>query len=153
MKPVVVIGLGSPLMSDEGVGIHVLHALEKRFAKSVHVEFLDLGTAGARVLHAIAGRSKAVIIDCAFMDKKPGSIARFTPHDVASRKVEPRISLHGGDLLDTIALSRAIGEAPGNIVIFGIEPAEVSQGEKLSKALAARLSEYVDAVAAEIEKE
>jgi hydrogenase maturation protease len=153
MKPVVVIGLGSPLMSDEGVGIHVLHALEKHFAKTRRVEFLDLGTAGARVLHAIANRNKAVIIDCAFMDKKPGTILRFTPHDVTSRKVEPRMSLHGGDLLDTIALSRAIGEAPGNIVIFGIEPAEVSQGEKLSKALAVRLSEYVDTVAAEIEKE
>jgi len=153
MRPVVVIGLGSPLMSDEGVGIHVLHALEKRFAKSRRMEFTDLGTAGARVLHAIAGRKKAVIIDCAFMDKKPGTIQRFTPGDVASRKIEPRISLHGGDLLDTIALSKALGECPEEIVIFGIEPAEVSQGENLSKALAARLSEYVDTVAAEIEKE
>ena len=55
-----------------------------------------------------------------------------------------------GELLNTIELSRRIGECPAEVVIFGIEPARVEMGESLSPALASRLGEYVEAVKADI---
>ena len=149
MKQVVVIGLGNPLMSDEGVGVRVVQALE---AEGVHprADFVDAGTSGMKALHAMAGRAKAILVDCAKMRTEPGTLRRFGPDHVVSRKELPGFSLHEGDLLNTIELSRRIGECPAEVVIFGIEPARVEMGESLSPALASRLGEYVEAVKAEI---
>jgi len=149
MNDMVVIGLGSPLMSDEGVGVHLIRKLSTLDRKWPGVDFLDLGTAGARILHAIAGRKKAVFIDAAFMDKTPGTILRFTPEDVHSEKKLPRMSLHEGDLLQFLDLSRRLGECPKDIVIFGIQPRDLSPSESLSPALAGRTDEYVEIIAAE----
>ena len=149
MKQVVVIGLGNPLMSDEGVGVRVVQALE---AEGVHsrADFVDAGTSGMNALHAMAGRAKAILVDCAKMRAEPGTLRRFGPDQVVSRKELPGFSLHEGDLLNTIELSRRIGECPAEVVIFGIEPARVEMGESLSPALASRLGEYVEAVKADI---
>ena len=150
MNDIVVIGLGNPLLSDEGVGVHLVRNLSTLGQCGPGVDFFDLGTAGARILHAIAGRKKAVFIDCAFMDKEPGTIRRFTPDDVRSGKILPRMSLHEGDLMQFIELSRRLGECPDEVVIFGIQPEDLSMGEALSAALADRMDEYVEMIAAEL---
>ncbi|MBN1808006.1 MAG: hydrogenase maturation protease [Planctomycetes bacterium] len=150
MNDIVVIGLGSPLMSDEGVGIRVVRALAARSEAFPGVDFEDMGTGGGRVLHAIANRGKAVIVDCAFMGESPGSIRRFLREEVLSRKEGGGLSLHGGDLIATLELSAALGESPGVTVIYGIQPESVSQGEELSETLMGKLGEYVDAVASEL---
>ena len=149
MKEVVVIGLGNPLMSDEGIGVRVVQALE---SGAVHprADFIDAGTSGMKALHAMAGRAKAILVDCAKMGAAPGTLRRFGPDQVASRKQLPGFSLHEGDLLNAIELSRRIGECPAEVVIFGIEPERVEMGESLSPSLARRLGEYVKAVEAEI---
>jgi hydrogenase maturation protease len=114
------------------------------------VDVLDLGTSGMSVLHELAGRQKAIFVDCALMGEPPGTLRRFTPDDVMSRKVQTRVSLHEGDLLNTIALARRLGTCPDDVVIFGIEPSAVEPGDELSSLLAAKLNDYVDAVRAEL---
>ena len=66
---VVVIGLGNLLLSDEGIGVHLIRRLSERQDKFPLVEFIDAGTGGMNVLHLIANRKKAVIIDCVKMGK------------------------------------------------------------------------------------
>ncbi len=142
VKEIVVIGLGNPLMSDEGVGLHLLRILIDRQKQYPDVEFVDAGGSGMRALHAMARRRRAVFLDCAFMGEKPGTLRRFRPEEVASKKILPRLSLHEGDLLDTIALSRKLGECPPEIVIFGIEPGSIGPGETLSATLKEQMNEY-----------
>ncbi len=52
------------------------------------------------------------------MGLSPGLIHRFTPEQVSSKKLRMRYSLHEGDLLNTIDLSRRLGECPDDITIF-----------------------------------
>lgn len=146
MQSTVVIGLGNPLMSDEGIGIHLVRALASRADRFPSVEFLDLGTSGMTVLHALAGRRLAVILDCACMREPSGAIRCFTPDQVASVKDAPRFSLHDGDLMDILALSRQLGEYPAKVVIYGIQPASLEMGESLSAVLSARFEEYLQFV-------
>lgn len=150
MIDTVVIGLGNPLMSDEGVGVRVLERLRAGGLPEA-VEAMDLGTSGMAVLHAIAGRERAVFIDCACMGCAPGTLRRFVPDEVRSRKVATRLSLHEGDLVNTLALSRRLGECPAEVVLFGIEPAEMGPGLDLSPALAANVDRYAEAVRRELE--
>ena len=148
MNDTVVIGLGSPLMCDEGVGIHLVNELERRgFAG---VDFKDLGTSGMSVLHAIAGRRKAIVIDCALMGEAPGTIRRFGPEEVRSKKQLPRLSLHEGDLLAFLDLAARLGNAPDEIVIYGIEPSEISPSMEISEVLTARMDDYCRTISAEL---
>lgn len=149
MKPVAVIGLGNPLMTDEGVGVRVVEALQKNGALLPEVDVLDLGTAGLTILHYLGGRDKVIFVDCALMGEHPGAFRRFTPEEVNTRKVRTRLSLHEGDLLHTLSLARQLGECPGSVVVFGIEPQSVEMGEGLSPPLRERFDEYVEVVAKE----
>jgi hydrogenase maturation protease len=149
VRSVAIFGLGNPLMSDEGIGISVLQALGLRDDLPATVELIDLGTGGMSLLHETAGRLKLIFIDCAFMDQPAGTLIRFSPEDVRSRDVRMRWSLHEGDLLATLALAAAVGECPDDVIIFGIQPANVEPGQTLSPALAKHLTSYVDQVITE----
>ena len=148
-RPVVIVGLGNPLRMDDGIGSRVVAELEARGQVPETVETLDLGTAGFAVLHAIAGRRKAVFIDCAFMGKPPGSITRFKPDEVHSDKLQSRCSLHEGDLLHTLELARKLGACPEDVVILGVEPERIESGQTLSPTLESRLDHYVQATRSE----
>ena len=150
MKPILVAGLGTSLMRDEGVGPRVIEALLCEAHRFPDVELMDLGAGGMAALHAMAGRRRAVFVDCARMGEPPGTIRRFTDSQVRSRKELPGVSLHESDLLQVIALSRRLGECPEEVVIFGIEPADISAGEGLSPALREGLPRYTAAIAAEL---
>jgi len=141
--PTVIIGLGNVLMTDDGAGIHLVRSLAARASAFPMTEFLDLGTAGMTVLHALAGRRNAIILDCARMNQAPGAICRFMPDQVASVKDVPRFSLHEGDLLDILTIARRVGDYPATVIIYGIQPASLDMGESLSPVLTARFDDYV----------
>jgi hydrogenase maturation protease len=146
MKPTLIICLGNPLMRDEGIGICLASELSAHLAGNPDVEVMDLGTGGLAVLHAIKGRKKIIFVDCAVIKQPPGTMLRFTPQQVRSKKIRMRYSLHEGDLLNTLELSRRLGECPDEIVIFGIEPKEISDGEGLTSELQNNIRQYVQTI-------
>jgi hydrogenase maturation protease len=149
-KDTVVLGLGNLLMSDEGIGIHLIRKLSEHQDKFPSIEFIDAGTGGMNVLHLIANRKKTVIIDCVKMDKKPGTIKRFEPADVQTVKKMMHFSLHEADILRIIDLSKQLGECPQKIVIFGIEPESLELGQKLSETLSDGIDAYSVAICKEL---
>jgi len=151
-RPVVVLGLGNPLMGDEGIGVHLIERLAASGEQYPSVDFIDAGTGGLSVLHLLDGRRKAIIIDCAFMDEPPGAIRRFTPEDVRSRKVLAHQSLHEADLIRIIEMARQLGQAPEQIVIFGIQPEQVRAGGELSRTLVEKADEYISLILRELEQ-
>ena len=150
VRKIAVIGMGNPLMSDEGIGVRLIARLQKTELPET-VDVLDLGTSGMNVLHELEGREKVIFVDCTMMGEPPGTIRRFTPDDVTTRKTQPRLSVHEGDLLHTISLARRLGTCPSDVVIFGIEPKSIDFGENLSPELTDRLEEYDEAIRAEID--
>jgi hydrogenase maturation protease len=150
-KDVVVVGLGNLLMTDEGAGLHVIYELMAMSERFDHVEFIELGSSAMSVVHAIAGRQKAILIDCAHMNQPAGTIRRFTPDDVISKKEAADFSLHEGDLLGELVLSRQLGEYPDEVIIFGIQPKSMLPGEDLSPELRERLESYIEMVGKELD--
>jgi len=150
-KDIVVLGLGNPLMSDEGIGGFLIEALSKKQDNFPDVEFIDAGTGGMSLLHLIADRDKVILVDCAYMNTEPGTIKKFTPQQVKSVKNLAHQSLHEADVLKIIDISRELDQCPRQIIIFGIEPERVELGHKLSDALSSRVSDYLDAIAAELQ--
>ena len=150
-KDIVVVGLGNLLMTDEGAGLHVIYELMAMSERFDHVEFIELGSSAMSVVHAIAGRQKAILIDCAYMDQPAGTIRRFTPDDVISKKEAADFSLHEGDLLGELKLSRQLGEYPSEIIIFGIQPKSMLPGEDLSPELQEQWESYIEMIGKELD--
>jgi hydrogenase maturation protease len=150
-RPVVVLGLGNPLMGDEGIGVYLIERLAGSAADHSSVDFLDAGTGGLSVLHCIEGRRKAVFIDCALMDEEPGAIRRFTPEEVRSRKVLAHQSLHEADVMRIIEMAAQLDQAPEQIAIFGIQPERIEFVQGLSPTLMERMDEYISLVLQELE--
>jgi hydrogenase maturation protease len=135
-------------MGDEGIGVRVVQELAARAEEWPGVEFADLGTGGMALLHALSGRTRAVLVDCARMGDAPGTMRRFEPEQVRSAAGPP--SLHEPDLLGVLAVGRRVGQCPERVVIFGIEPARIGPVQGLSQELERRLGAYAGRVAAEL---
>ncbi len=151
-RETVVVGLGNPLMSDEGVGARVIERLSAFAERYPWVDFVDAGTGGIALLHLLDGRGKAVIVDCALMGIAPGGIRRFTPEQARSVKRPAYESLHEADILQIIDISRELDQCPGEIVIFGIEPRRVCHGQELSREVAERMDYYIDSICKELDR-
>lgn len=149
-KPVVVLGLGNPLMADEGIGVCLVVRLSRLASERAEVEFVDAGTGGLAVLHRIRDRRKAIFIDCAYMGETPGTLRRFTPEQVCSRKVLAHQSLHEADLLRILDMSRQLGQMPDEVVIFGIQPERIEPSPDLSPSLTRRIDEYLTVLLKEL---
>lgn len=155
MKEILVIGLGNPLMADEGIGVVLIERLEAlarqdRIPGAGRIQFHDGGTGGMNLLHVLAGRQKAVLIDCALMGTQPGTIQRFTPDQVQTVKKLSHLSLHEVDILKVLDISRQLGECPQDVVFFGIEPHEICQRMSLSPLLQAQIPHYLQTLLQEL---
>ena len=87
-------------MGDEGVGVHVVRALEKHTLPA-GVECLDGGTGGFILLEPLQNADRIILIDAAADGNPPGTVTRTTPH--FSRDYPPTLTAHDigvKDLLD-----------------------------------------------------
>lgn len=149
-KNTVVLGLGNPLMSDEGIGGFLVEKLQTQADNFPNVEFIDAGTGGMAMLHLIEDRKKAVLIDCSYMNTAPGTIKKFTPQQVQSVKKLMHYSLHEVDILKVLDIVRQLGSCPQQMVIFGIEPSVIELGTSLSDIVTAKIDDYITAITEEL---
>jgi hydrogenase maturation protease len=123
-KHILVLGLGNLLLSDEGVGIHVIRELQKKsFPKNISI--VDGGTGGFELIRYFRGMEKVIIIDALKSDDKPGSVFRFTPDEFRSAELHP-FSSHQGGLSELLNEIKKLDPAP-EIIIYGIVPGETRQ--------------------------
>lgn len=146
---IVVVGVGNLLMTDEGVGIHILERLQQDYILPPEVEGIDGGTAGLLLPGLVARADFLLILDAVALPKPPGSVVRLTGEALAARfqiKLSPH-QLGVADLLTTLVL---LGEEPGEVVVIGVVPDRIEMGLALSLVVAAAVPEAVAAVAAEL---
>jgi hydrogenase maturation protease len=138
----ILLGLGNPIMSDDGIGLVVSEAIHGRLPGFV----LDMSSAGGfDVVDRILGYGRAVIIDSMVTGRYPrGTVVRID-NDASIETVRIGHS-HGIDFVRAIELARSCGAAvPEEVVIYGIEVADpFSIGEEISAVLLENLESIVD---------
>ena len=140
-----VVGIGNILLRDEGIGCHVVHALEEMSLPDV--EIIDGGTS-LDVLQLLGDADKLVIVDAVEGGGLPGQIYRFHPEDITLEQ-QPLLSLHDMSLIDNLKLMQLwhnIDEA----VIIGVEPGEIGWGLELSSNVQERMPQIIDAILSEL---
>ncbi len=146
----VVIGLGSPLMADDGLGIAALERLRERWTLAPEVELIDGGTWGMNLLHLIEAARCVVLIDAIDVGAAPGASVELE-RDALPRFLGGRISPHQVDLRDVLALAELRGTLPERIVAIGLQPARVELAARLSPTLASRIDVLVRRVVDRLE--
>jgi hydrogenase maturation protease len=140
-----VLGIGNVLLRDEGVGCHVVHALEG--ISPPDVKTIEGGTC-ADALQLLEDADKLVIVDAVKGGGMPGQIYRFHLEDVSVEQ-KPFLSLHDMGLLDSLILMK-LWHNIGETVIIGVEPRELGWGLELSPELQEKMPRIIDAVLSEL---
>jgi len=144
-----VLGVGSSVLSDDGVGLAVARALESRAGGRGDVEFATNEEGGFTLLEDALGFDRLVVID-AVLGAEPGRLTRLALQDLA-----PTVHCgapHGLDLATVLEFGRRQGLAvPREVVVYAIEVRDVNAfGERLSPEVEARLGEIVATIEREV---
>jgi hydrogenase maturation protease len=119
-------------MCDDGAGIEVLEALRK-MTLPAGVEILDCGTGGMALLHTLADLDGVVIADAVNFGGTPGEVKTFSPDDAVSVKELKRLTLHEGDVFETLVLARRLGQCPKKVVICAIQPRRIEPRQGMTR--------------------
>ena len=141
-RRVAVLGVGNPGKGDDGAGVAAARALRRRLspADRRRVRVLIAGLAPENFtgkIRAIAP-DLVVIVDAALGGHPPGTVFRIEAEKISDDGVTThRISLR--------FLVRYIEESIGcPVLVLGIEPEKMAEGEKLSAAAKKAISSAVD---------
>lgn len=160
---ILVIGLGNPILGDDGVGWQVCQQVQARLSSSqvvgilkmpaeaspaldgdFPVEFDCLSLGGLSLMERMIGYTHAIIIDAITTQIYPtGAILRFDLQELPNSASGRLASAHDTSLQNALQMGRMMGaELPGEIVVVGIETQAIFDfSEKLSDETKASIPE------------
>ncbi len=142
-----VLGMGNPILSDDGVGLLVARALEHQIPD---VDVVTTELVGLNVLDMLVGYDHVFLIDAATTrDKSVGELHRLKEGEGSLHL----FSSHGVNFPELIQLGKEFGyKMPEVVAIYGIEIVEEAFfGEGLSPDLAQKLDSIIETIKGDIE--
>lgn len=134
--PILVLGLGNMLLSDDGVGPALLEQLVSSEARwDGQVEFLDGGTQGLALLGHLSGRRALIIVDALKMGAPPGTVHRLTLPELRGVSPGRASSGHESNAGELLAAAQLLDELPDRLFVVGVEPEQTTTGIGLSPAV------------------
>lgn len=152
-----VVGLGNPILGDDGVGWEVVDALERRLTgdsaarRAVGAVELDrLAVGGLRLMERLADRDRAILVDALLGSDPVGTVTVAPLTDAICRGASHLDSAHDAPLVEALAAGRTLGaRLPEEILVVGISVERVDEfRDGLSGPVAAAVEPAVRAIVA-----
>lgn len=137
----IVVGLGNPVLGDDGAGWVVADAVEVALAATrpdVRIERLAAG--GLTLMERLMGFHRAIVVDALLTGMTPpGTVRRLRLEDLPGREAGHADSAHDTSLATALAAGRALGaDVPDRVELVTIEVQDVLDlREGLSPTVAA----------------
>lgn len=154
-----IIGLGNPILTDDGVGVKVAYALQDRIDPENHPEITitEASAGGIRLMETVLGYDRVILIDAYLLQDhamEPGRIHRMTLDDL--RSVSPTqhsTSPHDTSLVTALDTAAYLGyPIPEEILIYAVEVENILEfGEEPTPAVAAAIPEVVERILKELD--
>lgn len=142
---IVVLGVGNILLTDEGLGVHVVEDLKANYTFTPQISLIDGGTMGMELLTYMRGMKKILLIDAVNGGEAPGTIYEF-PHRELEQYFTDHISVHEVGMQDILRI-RAIQENPlEDAIVIGVEPESLDVGFEPSAPVQKALPEVKERV-------
>jgi hydrogenase maturation protease len=137
MKNVLVLGIGNPLLGDDGFGVEVVRRLQEQ-KWPAFVEFLDGGTAGLSLLPHLDERSHVLVADAMDFGGRPGEVIRLRSSEIpACRGL--KLSEHQVTFHEVLALMDLLEFKPRDLLFVGVQPRSTRWGDPISREVEAAI--------------
>lgn len=144
-----IVGLGNPLRGDDGIGVRAIKSLVTE-ALPEGVKVVEGGTQGLGLVSLMEGWPRVILVDAANVGQPPGAFVRFTPQEVTLLGGEQRLSIHDAGLRDALLLAETLDLLPDEIIIYGMQPANLNWDDDLSPQVEAAMPALVRAILDEL---
>ena len=113
-----ILGIGNPILTDDGVGIKIAHKLKE---ERPELEVVETGEAGLTLLDLITGYDRLIIIDSIKTEQgKPGQVYKLELEDL--KPAMDFSSSHGIDIATAFKLGQRLGyKMPKSVSIYAVE--------------------------------
>ena len=118
-------GVGNPLMGDDGIGPRVVELLSAGYTFPENVEVVDAGTLSFMILDMLRGIDNLILIDAMQGEgTAPGTVVVLTPEEIAPNEVKH--SMHDVGIVDVLQAAEFMERAPETVAI-GIQIGAIKQ--------------------------
>ncbi len=129
-----IVGLGNPILTDDGVGVKVAYLVEEALAKEDYqnITVTEASVGGLRLMELVLGYERVILIDAMYHPNGnnghvPGTIHQMSAQDL--RDISPTqhsASAHDTSLVTALDLAKEMGlPIPEEILIFAVEVEEI----------------------------
>jgi hydrogenase maturation protease len=145
---VAVLGLGNLVHTDDGVGVHAIHQLQRDPRVPASAVLLDGGTQGLSLLPHIFGYPRLLVVDAVDAGEPAGTLLRFEGKALDGLPGKP--SVHQLGFADLMIAMKLLGESPEEVVVLGVQPMSTEWGAELTPLVQNALRPLLDAVIAQL---
>jgi hydrogenase maturation protease len=142
-----ILGIGNTLLSDEGVGVHMLEYLPRHHPELSAAQFLDGGTLSFTLAPWIEEADCLVVVDAAELNAPPGRVQVFEGADMDRFAGRTKRSVHEVSLGDLLAIAHLTDALPENRALVAIQPQEIDWGHTLSNPVKQAMPEAASRIA------
>lgn len=152
-KPsILIVGVGNPILSDDGVGIHIVRELQKKFSHNSNLEFDEMSTGGLSLAERFVDYRRVIMVDAfALQEGIPGEIYRLSIDNL--KTTIHTYCAHDCNLATAFdILKQELGSErmPEEVTVIGIE---VEKIDEFSETLTETVQKAVPKAFAMIEEE
>jgi len=146
-----VIGLGNPILGDDGIGWRVAEEIARLTDRRPEVEVDCASLGGLSLMERLTGSDRVILIDSIFTGRKPiGTVSLFPLTDLPDLSSGHTTAVHDTSLRNALKVGRSMDiplPEDENVFIIAIEAANVYDfSEKLSPSVEAAIPQAVEAV-------
>ncbi|MBM4424546.1 MAG: hydrogenase maturation protease [Chloroflexi bacterium] len=151
MTRAIVIGLGNPILGDDGVGWRVAEEVKKQIAISdqplaIEVDCFSLG--GLSLMERLIGYDRAIIVDAVSTGRQIGAVSVASLDDLPNFSSTHTTAAHDTSLQTALGVGRKTGaHLPRTVTVVGVEAERVYDfGEQLTPAVEAAVPQAAQRV-------
>ncbi len=155
IKKTLILGLGNPILTDDGVGVRVAEAVRVALPEDSRVDICEVSLGGLTLMETMVGYERVILIDAwQSQNGQPGAVQRMTLENLqAITPTQHSASPHDTSLLTALEMGQRLGlPLPKEIIIYAVEVENVSDfGEEPTPAVTQAIPKVMAAVLAELE--
>ena len=144
----ILIGLGNPILGDDGVGWKVVENVKQNLEPGTQVVVDCLSLGGISLMEHIIGYQRAILVDAFISDGNIGSVFIYKLDEIPNYSAFHVSSAHDMTLQSAIELGKWMGAVlPEEITVVGIATRRIVDfGEELSLPVAQAIPQATEIV-------
>ncbi|HHV64602.1 MAG TPA: hydrogenase maturation protease [Peptococcaceae bacterium] len=143
MNKITILGLGNPLLKDDGIGPYIIKVLQQNGLPE-GINAVSVGGCFYDYWDILTGSEKIIVVDALQGGGPPGTVYLLKAGDLALEQ-ETGFFRHEDDFFSALEFLKMYNISP-QVTIVGVEPREISYSLELSPEIMERIPDLVELI-------